>query len=614
MAGISFSRARQASYPDTGVWANWMSPIVDAYFGVLFKNLTNEYPLICYEFNVDYTNARSIQQLSFTVRGQDSGQGCTFNVGAYVYTSDPTGGSVTSVPSGYVASGTGSVTIPANNASMSKDFNITIANIGASTSKIYVILKLTSKSGNTTTFTGRVNLNSLTPIFKGMPTSFSVSPSTVSTGGKVNVNIGNAWSTETVQFYYGNTLLGSSTITNGSGQVTIPKSWFTTAGITTAQSMTVTAKLVSTTRTQTFTVQAGSDMKPTVGTPTVSIVQDPSASEFPNTYIANLSKAKVRAAVSSGSNASISSVKVTWSGGTADMSVVSGGYEAVIGPLTGNTTITVVATDSRGMTQQASYSLTGVVQYAAPVITIIGDYTYRCDSSGLKEDGGAYVRAAATAAISTAGLSGNSIQSFRFYILEEPSKGSSLENGAQCPATVGRTFDFYETLVFEVSDKIVTTTKSLRLPPGTRNFTMKRSADGTYVGIGVLPQHSSGPSTVDIEEGGAYYEGGFLWGSLTRLNSYSTDGSQFAKNFLQIDTDLLNAPCHADAYFNMTSTSGWSNLPVSSTPFKGYRKVIFINSSNIFVVILEAAPTVGRIWVNFYNGSAWSGWKKLTPA
>ena len=605
MAGISFSRGRQASYPNTGVWANWMSPIVDAYFGVLFQSFNNEYPLICYEFNVDYTNARSIQQLSFTVRGQDSGLGCTFNVSAYVYTSDPTGGSVTAVPSGYVASGNGSVYIPPNNSNMSKDFTITIGNIGASTAKIYVLLKLTSKSGNTNSFTGRINLNSLTTIFKGMPTSFSVSPSTVNTGGKLNVNIGNYWTTETVQFYYGSTLLGSSTISNGAGQVTIPKSWFTTAGITTSQTMTVTAKLSGTSLAQNFTVQAGSDMKPTVTTPAISIVQDPSASDFPSTYIANISKAKAAVTVGTGSNAGISSVRLTWSGGTVNMTYNSSTqkYEATVGPLTGNTTFTVVVTDARGMTQQASYNLTGVVAYMAPVITINGTYTYRCDSEGLKEDGGEYVRAMATAVISTEGLSGNSIQSFRFYILEEPTKGTDLTDGVQSAATIGRTFDFYETLVFEVSDKIMTVTKSVRLPPGTRNFTMKRSADGTYVGIGVLPQHTSGPSTVDIEEGGGYYEGGYLWGSLTRLNSYATDGSQFAKNFKNVQTDLRNAPQNAEAFFIKASDSGWSNSPVSGA-FTGFRKVIWIDGSHYFVVILEAAPTAGRIWIS-YNGGTW---------
>lgn len=596
-----------------------------SYDAVQGTNRHKQYRGMAFRAALDLTNARALTQCVLDMTLFTTAPNCGGTVTCYLYDSDPFAGKalpLTSIPSGYLKSA--QQTVPDGSGSgqrldYQRTFTFTGLNI-TSGGNLYFLFDVYRTSdnmpGEECWISSALNKQTLIGYYKGMPTSFSVSPSTVSTGGKVSVNIGNAWSTETVQFYYGSTLLGSSTITNGTGQVTIPKSWFTTAGITTSQTMSVTAKLVSTTRTQTITVQAGSDMKPMVTTPDISIVQDPSASDFPSTYIANISKAKAAVTVGTGSNAGISSVRLTWSGGTVDMTYNSSTqkYEATVGPLTGNTTFTVTVTDARGMTQQASYNLTGVVQYVAPAIAINQAYTYRCDSAGLREDGGDYVRALATAVISTEGLSGNSIQSFRFYILEEPTKGTDLTDGVQSAATIGRTFDFYETLVFEVSDKIMTVTKSLRLPPGTRNFTMKRSADGTYVGIGVLPQHDSGPSTLDIEEGGGYYEGGFLWGSITRLNSYATDGSQFAKNFLQIDTDLLNASCHADAFFNMASTSGWSNSPVSSTPFKGYRKVVYINSSNIFVVILEAAPTVGRIWVNYYNGSTWSGWKNHAPA
>ena len=565
------------------------------------------------------TNARSLMSCGLTIKFTNNAPSDGAQVVCYLYTSDPYAGAeeqITAVPSGYIA--TSSTTIPANpgNGQMGTwDRSFSFSNLNLThAGSLYFLFAATDNTGTyMSTFwiynpyvSGSQYSNmyaSISATFKGMPTSFSVSPSTVSTGGSANINIGNYWTSETVQFYYGSTLLGTSTITNGSGSVSIPKSWFTTAGITTSQTMTVQARLVGTSFTQNFTVQAGNDMKPVVGTPAVSIVQDPAASAFPNTYIANISKAKVRATVSAGSNAGISAVRVTWAGGTTTMSLVSGAYEATVGPLTGNTSFTVTATDIRGMTQQATYNLTGVVQYVPPVIAINESQTYRCNSSGTKQDGGVYVRARGKVTITTSGLSGNSLQSFRFYIQEEPNKGSALANDTQCSATAGRAADYYETLVFEARDKIQTVTRSIRLQPATRNFAMKRSADGTYIGIGVLPQHTSGESTVDIEEGGGYYEGGYLWGSLTRLNSYATDGSQFSKNFRNVDNSLLHAPQNAEAFFIKSSDSGWSNSPVSGS-FSGLRKVIWIDGSHYFVIILEAAPTAGRIWIS-YNGGTW---------
>lgn len=612
MAGVTFKgrRVSRAYYDNprqelVKYWEDWQAEPWENTANL--KSNTGVWKTnICYQYNIDYTNVRSLLQLVLkkslyaSFYYQDPMQ--TATIGVYLYTTDPSGGDVGAVPSGYFAS----ATISSGYAYSSPvAFNVSCPNVTATT--IYALYSLiTNHSGNTLIDFDDAEVNQATATFKGFPTSLSITPGTVNTGGSIAVTIGNAWTTEAVQFYYNNTLLGSATISNGSGSVSIPKSWFTTAGITTAQSMSVQARLVSTSLLYNFTVQAGSDMKPSVGTPAVSLVQDPSAGDFPSTYIANISRAKVRASVSAGSNAGISSVRVTWSGGSTNMTVISGAYEATVGPLAGNTVFTVTATDARGLTGQASYSLTGVKSYSPPVITINEANTYRCDGSGQKQDGGTSVRAMASVAVTTglaSGDSDNRLKSLRFYIQEEPSKGATLQNNTQSGPVAGRAADYYETLVFEAKDKIQTVTRSIRLQPATRNFAMKRSADGTYVGIGVLPQHTSGESTVDIEEGGGYYEGGFLWGSLTRLNSYATDGSQFSKSFRNVDTSLLHAPQNAEAFFIKSSDSGWSNSPVSGS-FSGLRKVIWIDGSHYFVVILEAAPTAGRIWIS-YNGGTW---------
>ena len=614
------------------VWGDWEGA-AGKWLRLYEHNVAGGWDSACYgilKLNVDISGQRSV--VGFTLNLPFAGWG-TARYRAYLYTSEPTpetsGTSQFYAPSGYIKS---LDFVNTNPGSAARNVAFTFTGLNITQSALYLWFEIyhsVTASGEpywpytyTFNYSGSssdvlyANLNDATIAvsYKGIPTSYSVSPSTVSTGGAVNVNISNAWPTETVQFYYGNALLGSATISNGAGSVSIPKSWFATAGVTASKTMTVQARLVGTSYTQNFTVQAGDDMKPVVGAPAVSLVQDPAASDFPNTYIANISKAKVQATVSAGSNAGISSVTLTWPGGSAAMSLNSGAYEATVGPIAGDTVFTVTAIDARGMTQQASYSLTGVVPYAPPVITILSAGTYRCDSSGTEEDGGEYVRARAAAQITTSGLPGNAVQGFRFYIQEEPGKGDDLSYNQQaeyweCGATAGRTSDYYETLVFELEDKIQTVTRSVRLPPATRNFTMKRSQDGTYIGIGVLPQHTSGESTVDIEEGGGYYEGGYLWGSITRLNSTATDGSQFSKNFKNVDTNLLHAPQNAEAFFLKDSDSGWSNSPVSGS-FGGLRKVIWLDSTHYFVIILETAPTAGRIWIS-YNGGTW---KSMTPA
>lgn len=621
MAGITLTGRRTSySYYDkqrqerVSYWNDWTPGIPPGGGGANLKGMYDKQNTnVCYRYNVDYTSVRALLQLAMkkALYAQLYYQDIqTATIGAYLYTSDPTGGDIAAVPSEYV----GSATITSGQAYRSTvTFNVSCPNVTATT--IYVLYSLRSNHvGNSDVYFDDGEENSVTATFKGFPTSMGITPGTVNTGSSITVTIGNAWTTETVQFYYGNTLLGNATISNGSGSVSIPKSWFTTAGVTTSQSMAVQARLVSTSLLYNFTVQAGSDMKPSVGTPAVSLVQDPAASDFPDTFIANISKAKIRATVSAGSNADIAAVAVGWSGGSAAMSVVSGAYEATVGPIAGDTVFTVTAVDARGMMQQASYSLTGVVPYTPPVITILSAGTYRCDSSGTEEDGGEYVRARAAAQIATSGLPGNAVRDFRIYIQEEPGKGDELYYNQQaeyweCGATAGRTSDYYETLVFELEDRIQTVTRSVRLPPATRNFTMKRSQGGTYIGIGVLPQHTSGESTVDIEEGGGYYEGGYLWGSITRLNSTATDGSQFSKNFKNVDTNLLHAPQNAEAFFLKDSDSGWSNSPVSGS-FGGLRKVIWLDSTHYFVIILETAPTAGRIWIS-YNGGTW---KSMTPA
>ncbi len=54
------------------------------------------------------------------------------------------------------------------------------------------------------------------------------------------------------------------------------------------------------------------------------------------------------------------------------------------------------------------------------------------------------------------------------------------------------------------------------------------------------------------------------------------------------------------------------NAPVFGS-FIGVWTCYWRNSSHIFVELKEFYPMTGRVWSNFYNVSAWTGWKSITP-
>lgn len=444
--------------------------------------------------------------------------------------------------------------------------------------------------------------------------SLTLSPNTVTSGNAISVSIGNAYPTETLQFYYGQTLLGSATITNGVGTVTCPASWFDTAGVITSDRMIVRVLIGGTSVFGSFTLVAGSDAAPVVEAPDAVIVQAADASDFPNTYIANYSAAKITAKVNQGTDAIIASVVLSYPGGASvimEYNDETGKYEAVTPPLTGDTVFTVTALDVRGLTGANTVPVSGVVPYVPPSVTIDEANTWRCDSSGNEESGGLYVRVRAIANYYSA-LSGNALRVFRFYVQENPSSGDDLVSGVQSAAVLFVPADNYGSVVFEIQDKISgVITKSFRLAGQRRNVTLKRSAQGTYMGVGMLSGRSSGKSCVELPDDGDFLIGGYPEQGLTHLHSSGMAGATFSKNFLNVDTNTMYADSNTAAVFSKAANdSEWTNVPASRAAVNwiGYRRVIWISANCILVEILEMAPESGRVWTNYYNGS-WSGWR-----
>ena len=463
----------------------------------------------------------------------------------YLYTSDPTSGSPSAPPAGYAAVVSASVTVPYYG--LYQTFSFTGLNITSGTKLYFWFVDENSSSTvdylySSATGNGYTANPTASGTFTALPLSLSISPDSVATGSDVTLNVANgAGISLTATISYSGTTLKTETFTGGSCTITCLKAWFDTANVTLLDSITLTVTVTGggSTLTGYFTLTAGEDMRPVVGTPTVTLVQASSASDFPSTYIANISKAKVEAAVTLPTDAVIDSVVLSFTGGsnvTMTLNSGTGKYEATTaGPLTGDTTFLVTAADKRGLSGSNTASVTGVMPYTPPSVVYDEEYTYRCDALGAKTAGGAYYRVKVAAVYDT-GLSGNAVTKLNVK-LKNDSSTTNLTSGVQSSA-IGGSLDAKTAyiIVVTVKDKISgDITRELKLPGMQRNLVIKRSADGTYVGVGMAPAHSSGGSTIELPSGGKIYIGGTEL-VIPDLTPYALAANVAAKSFTLVGT------------------------------------------------------------------------------
>lgn len=467
--------------------------------------------------------------------------------------------------------------------------------------------------------------------FRYAQISMTLSSSAVTTGSSQVATFTNgSGRAVSVAVKYNGTTIWSDTTYTGSLSIPVYESWFETAGITTYREFSVSIQATESytgTLYDSFYVVAGSDMNPTVGTPAVSIVQASGkpTTYYPSTYLANISKAKIAVSVSSGSNASIESVVLTYTGGSAiNMTYNSstGKYEATTPELvSASTSFTVTAKDGRrynrsgtdvgGMSAAVTTSAISVVQYSPPSLSVDAGATFRCTQGGNQDSGGAYFRAKAAASYYSA-LSGNSLLEFSVKIQGTQTTynlTSGVQTGALDGTLAART---NYTLEFVIEDKVsAAITKTFPLGSQVRDIVAIHNSTGTALGVGTTPQRTAG-SSVELPMGGDFLAGGYLWGSLTVLNDATTDGSGFGKDFLNVEVNTRYAAKNATAAFDKpASDSGWSNIPSSKVgvAFGGIREVLWVSGSCIMVKLTEFYPYSGVIWTNYYNGSAWAGWR-----
>lgn len=638
----------------SGTWQEWKAgtanEIIPFYLApdnaYISYRSESEQELACFKVGTVLDLISRLTTVTVTLRFKNTSTNAAITIHPFLRLyngTDPSGGST--APGYYPATGllaTGDIDQFSLAAGATVDKTYSFTGISTTVETLHVLLALGMTAAKTTD--GYVQVITQNCSFTGTGpervASITVMPASVKTGENTTIRIyGRGGRTFTVDVKYGSTVLQTYTIAADSMDITIPKSWFTTAGVAALEYFTASFEL-SNGDIWEVNIRAGDDMKPVVGTPTVSIVQpSPASTNYPNTYLAGISKAHVAVDVTSGSNSAISSVRCYYDGGSFNLTYNSstGKWEGdTPSPVTQDTTFRINAEDQRGLIGIAESAQITVVPYTQPAVVIDTANTWRCNSSGTKTDGGSYYRVKATATVCTEGaLNGNQAVEFVVYKSGDSTE-NALTSGVQSAAINGSlTASVAYTFYIRLTDRVgYSTTKSFTLS-GSRRFIMIQSdGTGTGVGIGKNPRWvgqdlnyvdlnvlSNKESSYESSSGnrlllsglrinemkvGAFHE--FITGLFT--------GATFGQDFLNIGTERTYTQENGTVWFiKPADDSEWSNMPntMAGKYWVGVRFVLRKASTTALVIIIEWTPQPGRIWINQLSTDGWGGWKYLTP-
>lgn len=601
-----------------------------------------------YEMDVSMTGAERITKINFqNTFASDINGSITYH--CYMYTSDPTAGSPSAPPStGLLHHFQINKTITTNG--LANSVSLTGLNLSGIT-KLYFWVTATYNATSGGIYccdqSGISTPTKATIETAQVSVTLSVSPSSVTTsaaGSKVTLQIGNGSGfTLYADFYYGSAQqpFASERVYNGSNQVTCPRSWFDLAGVTTLLSMTVTVKIRGANNTPegSFTLNAGRDMQPTVSSVTAAIVQPASASAYPNTYIAGISKVKITAAVTLNTNAGIATngVYLYYPGGTnviMTLNQSTGLYEGTTAaPITQDTTFTVRAVDVRRLYGEDSVSVTDVVPYTLPSVVI--NSAYRCNSQGEETSGGDYWKIRVTATYSTS-LSGNSAT------LQAGVKNGSmntLTSGVMGGPFSGTTNPMQAyTIVVTVQDLVSgVIPKEVTLEGQKRDFVLNHDGGYTHLGVGATPigkDYTGYKDTIEVPHDGLFLMGGIPVQAFNypHIADRTSDNPCFGRDFRNV-AETRTGEANASAIFGFPASqySEWSNVPedpldqqspatgIRTLGWAGWREVYWVNQDVMLVKITEIAPQAGRIWFcsraknSVTHEYTWGRWKYLMP-
>lgn len=176
----------------------------------------------------------------------------------------------------------------------------------------------------------------------------------------------------------------------------------------------------------TITVNAvASNYPPTMDSVTASVYAN--ETPFTNVYVKNYNGVKLSFSATAKNGASISSYKI--SGGGITATTTSTSYTIDKLTVSGNTTFTVTATDSRGATCSKTVTIS-VVTYNPPAITDVR--SVRCDKDGNPSDEGTYIKVNASASYSNIG---NNTSGSIIIKVQYAAEGGSYNSGNNLTVT-----------------------------------------------------------------------------------------------------------------------------------------------------------------------------------
>jgi len=603
--------------------------------------------VVVYKFS-PYTGSdvQSINNIVFTAKlGGDFGQQCSYTF--TLYSTDPSGGT-TKPTSGRLASTSGT--------SSTGSISWTIASTYTSYSTLYVVVEVNY-------YSGQVSLSHGTSSFienytaKALPQISFGTISNTDTGFTIPINNGSNYSLTCVITAGNTTTPGNNAQlyrgTSSNGQFKVPVNavtWFNTAGITNSLSIPITITVTggnpsTLTGKGTYTESRSSAitrMKPVVRTVTTQIQQAAGAATtyYPSTYIAGYSKCKVTATITRPTNATVSTVKLSYPGGaTVNMTLVSGStnqYAATTSAaLAGDTTFTVTVTDTRSLSNTKTASVTGVVAYVLPSVSI--DLAYRCNDQGVETNGGDYYRIRVTAQYST-NLSGNTITELTVGLKGAPAAERHNITSGTTSSAFGTLSDPKKAYVITViiQDKISgQITAEYTLKGKQRDFVLNHDGGYTHLGVGMTPvgkDYSGYKDTIELPNDGLFLMGGIPVQAFhyPHIAGKTSDNPGFGHDFHNVSADRTGE-ANATAIFGFPASdySNWTNIPddpldqqsagIQTLGWAGFREVYYANQDVCLVKIIEIAPQAGRVWFcsrarnSTTHEYAWSRWKYFMP-
>lgn len=609
-----------------------------------------EYYAISYKFSpYNGSDVQSVTNIVFkAVLGGDWAQSCTYNL--YLYSQDPAGYS--SQPTNWLTRTSGT------KGSNTNVIQWTISGSYASYSTLYVLIMVDYGSGQVTLNHGSSSLVE-TYTAKALPQISFGTISETETGLSIPIVNGSNYSLTCVITAGNDNAPGNNAQlyrgTSSSGLFEVPidaVQWFNMAEITNSLIIPVTitvtggnpATLTGRGNYQEVRQASIDSLKPVVSTISTQIQQAAGAASqfYPNTYIAGYSKCKVTAVITRPTNAALSSVKLSYPGGTTiTMEEVSGSPGTYAGTtsaaLTKDTTFTVTAADARGLSGSGTKTVTGVVAYVLPSVNV--DLAYRCDEQGVETNGGDHYRIKVTAKIN-ANLPNNAITELTVGLKGAPAaERHNITNGTTSGA-LGTLSDPKKAYVITViiQDKISGQIPAeYTLKGKQRDFVLNHDGGHTHLGIGTTPigkDFSGYKDTIELPNDGLFLVGGIPVQAFNypHIAGKTSDNPCFGRDFHNVSADRTGE-ANASAIFGFPASQydSWSNLPddpydQQTTPtgirtlgWAGWREVYWVNQDEVLVKITEIAPKTGRIWFcsrakdSTTHEYTWTRWKYLMP-